>query len=156
MLVTEVTDAPTGSPSVPPAEGRLSLDQAAALVDFQPYVPTALGAPDRVAVSADRRLLSMSWGDGAGTIRLDQFDAMLSPKFWKTSVDPVLVRVDSGEGLWFPAPHEVVVLGESGEEVRVPARLAAQTLIWPIETRTLRLEGDLTQARALEIAASLR
>ena len=71
-------------------------------------------------------------------------------------MDPVLVQLDSGEGLWFPAPHEVVVLGESGEEVRVPARLAAHTLIWPIETRTLRLEGDLTQARALEIAASLR
>ncbi len=70
-------------------------------------------------------------------------------------MDPVLVQVDSGEGLWFPAPHEVVVLGESGEDVRVPARLAAQTLIWPVETRTLRLEGDLTQARALEIAASL-
>ena len=156
VLVTEVTDAPTGTPSVPSAEGRLSLDQAAALVDFQPYVPTALGAPDRVAVSSDRRLLSMSWGDGAGTIRLDQFDALLSPRFWKTSVDPVLVQLDSGEGLWFPAPHEVVVLGESGEDVRVPARLAAQTLIWPVETRTLRLEGDLTQARALEIAASLR
>ena len=156
VLVTEVTDAPTVRPSVPPAEGRLSLDQAAALVDFQPYVPTALGAPDRVAVSADRRLLSMSWGHGAATVRLDQFDALLSPRFWKTSVDPVLVQLDSGEGLWFPAPHEVVVLGESGEEVSVPARLAAQTLIWPVETRTLRLEGDLTQARALEIAASLR
>ena len=156
VLVTEVDDAPTDSASVPQAEGRLSLDQAAALVDFQPYVPAALGAPDRVAVSSDRLLLSMSWGDGAGTIRLDQFDALLSPRFWKTSVDPELVQVDSGEGLWFPAPHEVVVLGESGEDVRVPARLAAQTLIWPVETRTLRLEGDLTQARALEIATSVR
>ena len=66
VLVTEVTDAPTGHPDVPPAEGRLSLDQAAALVDFQPYVPTALGAPDRVAVSADRRLLSMSWATALG------------------------------------------------------------------------------------------
>jgi hypothetical protein len=98
----------------------------------------------------------MSWGHGAATVRLDQFDATLSPMFWKTSVDPVPVRVGPGEGLWSPAPHEVVVLGESGEQVRIPARLAAHTLIWPIETRTLRLEGDLTQARALEIAASLR
>jgi hypothetical protein len=156
VLVTEVTEAPTGTPTVPQAEGRLSLDQAAALVDFQPYLPTALGTPDRVAVSADRRLLSMSWGHGAATVRLDQFDAVLSPMFWKTSVDTRLVRVGSGDGLWFPAPHEVVVLGESGEEVRVPARLAAHTLVWPIETRTLRLEGDLTRARALEIADSLR
>ena len=37
------------------------------------------------------------------------------------------MRVGGHEGLWFPGPHEVVVLGESGEEETVPPRLAAQT-----------------------------
>jgi hypothetical protein len=151
-------DRPSGSPVVPRAEGDLTLDEAAALVDFEPSAPAKLGPPDAVSVSADRRLLSMSWSassTGAGTIRLDQFDAELAPMFWKMATEAAMVRVGSHDGLWFPVPHEVVVRGESGGEEAVPARLAAQTLIWADGDRTFRLEGDLTQARAVDIARSV-
>ena len=41
--------------------------------------------PDGVGVSADRRVVSLTWGAGADTIRLDQFDGTLDPAFWKSS-----------------------------------------------------------------------
>ena len=151
-------DIPSGSPVVPRAEAGLTLDEAAALVDFTPSVPEELGPPDAVSVSADRRLLSMSWAaatTGNGTIRLDQFDAEVAPYFWKLATEAVFVRVGELDGLWFPVPHEVVVLDESGHDQAVPARLAAQTLIWADGDRTFRLEGDFTQAEAIEIARSV-
>lgn len=158
VVVSPEPSQPTGSPDVPPAELGLTLDEAAALVDFHPYVPAQLGAPDAVEVSGDRRLLSMSWHaaePGAGVIRLDQFDAELSPVFWKLAYETEPLRVGAHEGLWFPVPHEVVVLDESGGEEVVPPRLAAQTLIWAEGDRTYRLEGDLALARAVEIAESV-
>lgn len=158
VVVTTGVPSPSGTPDVPRAGGRLTLEEATALVDFAASVPQRLGAPDGVSVSADRRLLSMSWeaaGPGTGVIRLDQFNAELSPLFWKQARSPVLVRVGTDEGLWFPEPHEVVVLDESGDEKTVPPRLAAQTLIWAEVARTFRLEGDLTRAQAVEIAESV-
>jgi hypothetical protein len=149
-------DEPSGSPVVPRAEGDLTLDEAAGLVDFEVSAPAELGPPDAVSVSADRRLVSMSWAaSGVGTIRLDQFDAEVSPVFWKMTPEAVYVRVGTLDGLWFPTPHEVVLLDESGDEDAVPARLAAQTLIWADGQHTFRLEGDLTQARAIEVARSV-
>ncbi len=156
VVVTTDPDAPTGSPEPPPVEADLSLAEAEALVGFHPYVPEQLGEPVGVGVSADRRAVSMSWGFGADVIRLDQFEAELSPFFWKTVLDSRPVRVGSHEGLWIAGPHELVVLDEAGEEESVPPRLAAQTLIWVDGTRTLRLEGDLTETAAVELARSVR
>jgi hypothetical protein len=162
VLVTEDPGAPTGEPDVPAADGGLTLDRAADRVGFRPYVPDALGPPDAVEVSADLGLLSMSWEVDGATIRLDQFDAGLSPTFWKSSREAHPVQVGQAEGLWFPVPHQVVLLVSSDDpdgpdaEVAVPPRLAGRTLIWPLAGRTLRLEGDLTLDRALEIAASAR
>jgi hypothetical protein len=159
VVVTTDPDAPTGSPEVPPVDGELTLDRAAALAGFRPEVPEQLGAPDGISVSADRRLVSMSWDAvtrGPGAIRLDQFDAELAPYFWKATREVELVRVGRHEGLWFPGPHEVVVLDESGEPEAVPPRLAAQTLIWADGPRTFRLEGELTLAEAVDLAESVR
>jgi hypothetical protein len=156
VVVTTDPDAPSGDPEPSLVEGELSLAEAEAIVGFRPRVPGQLGAPDAVSVSVDRRAVSMSWGSGARAIRLDQFDAELSPLFWKTVTDSSSVRVGSHEGLWIPAPHEVVVLGESGAEESVPPRLAAQTLIWADGPRTFRLEGELTLPEAVELAESVR
>lgn len=156
VVVTTDPDAPTGNPDTPAVEADLSLAEAEALVGFRPHVPEQLGTPAGVSVAADRRAVSMSWGSGADVIRLDQFEAELSPFFWKTVLDSRPVRVASHEGLWIPGPHELVVLDESGEEESVPPRLAAQTLIWVDGTRTLRLEGDLTETAAVELARSVR
>lgn len=154
-VVVERNDGPpSGTPSVPPAGDDLSLTEAAALVDFAPRVPTELGDPDQVTVSADRKLLSMSWGRNESTVRLDQFDGDVEPRFWKSVADAEFVTVGGGDGLWLPTPHQVALL-DGEREVMLPPRLAAQTLLWIEGGMTYRLEGPFTQAEAITVAESL-
>ena len=146
--------APTTTPSVPTAAPGMSLARAAALVGVEPVVPALLGAPDGVEVSADRRVLSLTWGQGADVVRLDQFAGRLDPVFAKTAATAEFVTLPGGRtGLWFEGPHQVVVLTATGAQETAPPRLAAQTLVWERDGVTLRLEGNLTQDRAVEIAS---
>ena len=146
-------------PSAPPpptAETGMTLDQAARLVGFTPATPAALGAPDGVEVSADFRLLSLTWSAGPdGAVRLDEFDAQLDFTFAKRAPGVEFVAVAGDFAMWFDEPHDVVVLNPDGSRRTETARLAGHTLIWMHGGTTMRLEGDLTKQRALEIAASV-
>jgi hypothetical protein len=155
-----VRHGPAPGPSVappPPTAGTTTgLDQAKELLAFNPMVPAALGSPQGVEVSADRRLLSMSWtNQGAGVVRLDQFDGRLDYVFAKTATGAEYTSVDGSFALWFDRPHEVVVLNSDGTRRTETARLAGNTLIWERGETALRLEGDLSLARAIEIARSV-
>ena len=72
-----------------------------------------------------------------------------------TSVEPVTVR---GASAYFLSgePHVVMLVDELGVGIPETARLARDVLVWEEDGRTVRLEGDLTQAEALELADSLR
>jgi len=143
------------APPPPTVGAETPLDEAARQVGFTPALPAALGAPQGVEVSADRRLLSLSWSGGPdGTVRLDEFDARLDYTFAKNSPGAEFVAVAGDFALWFDEPHDVVVLNPDGTPRRETARLAGHTLIWMHGGTTMRLEGDLTKQRALEIAAS--
>ena len=48
------------------------------------------------------------------------------------------------------------MLEPDGTARRETARLAGHTLIWERGTVTMRLEGDLTSARAVAVAETLR
>ena len=73
------TVGPSPTPQAPPRTGRtVTLAEARDLVNFPVGVPAALGTPERIAVSDDRRIVSMDWGSGAGQVHLDQFDGRLS------------------------------------------------------------------------------
>ena len=71
-----------------------------------------------------------------------------------TSIEPVTVR---GQRAYFLSgePHVVMLLDEFGVMYSESARLARDVLVWAENGRTVRLEGDLTNADALEIADSL-
>jgi len=148
------SSSPLATPSPPPsvAPGRLAAVRH--LVAFVPRLPAALGPPDGVEVSADRKVLSMSWNDpAAGVVRLDEFDGGLDYGFAKTAPGAEYLDVGGYGGLWFEQPHEVVwLLGETSRHD--PPRLAGHTLIWEQGGTTLRLEGDLTRERAVAIAES--
>lgn len=153
VMVREGT--PTGGdPSVPTEAPGMSLAEAAELVGFTPLVPTVLGAPEGVGVSDDGRVVSLTWGRDGHAVRLDEFTDGLHPFFWKTARDARRVDVAGGDGLWFATPHDIVVTRE-GKPETVPPRTAGPTLVWVVGDRTLRLEGDLTLARAVEIADSV-
>ena len=145
---------PSASVAPPPTAGAGSLAEARRLVAFVPLVPAALGPPDGVEVSSDRRVLSMTWTDPvAGVVRLDQFDGGLDYTFAKTASGVEFTSVGRDSALWFERPHEVVWLADDVAR-RQPPRLAGHTLIWEWGGTTLRLEGDLTLERARAVAES--
>lgn len=155
-VIVEQDPAERGPASPPPpvAEDR-SLTEAAAEAGFPVWVPVALGVPDGVTVTDDPRLVSMSWSGGElGTVRLDQFDARLDFSVLKSAPGVSYAAVGDADALWFAEPHEVVLLERDGTRRRESARLAGQTLIWTDGVTTLRLEGDLDLARAIEVAQS--
>jgi hypothetical protein len=146
---------PRSAPPAPTIASSTTLGAAKDLVNFQPVVPAALGPPDGVEVSQDRRLLSMSWDSVRdGPVRLDEFDGQLDAKFAKTAHGAEFTSVAGSFALWFSEPHSVVVLNPDGTSRTETARLAGHTLIWTNDSTTLRLEADISRARAIEIAAS--
>jgi hypothetical protein len=145
---------------VPTAKG-VSLDRARAMVDFTLGVPDALGAPDHVSVSADRRVVSMEWGSGPDRIHLDQFDGRLSWVFVKRVWSQVTPTAVGGrDAAWIADTHEIVYTDRDGTERRAEARISGPCLVWErltgSDTVTLRLEGDLSMERAVVIAESVR
>jgi hypothetical protein len=149
--------SPSGPASAPPeVPSDRTLTSAAAEVGFPVSVPTGLGEPDGVEVSADRRLVSMSWSDDSGgVVRLDQFDGRLDFAFAKRTPGVTYASVGAADALWFEEQHEVVLLEADGSRRTESARLAGHTLIWPEGPTTMRLEGELSLARAVEIAESV-
>ena len=155
LVRDEPGPAPSTAPPPPGATTDLTLTEAAALVPFRPAVPTALGDPDGVEVSADRRVLSLTWETDDGTVRLDQIGARLDYAFAKSATGVQFVTVAGDFALWFPEPHEVVALEPDGTERRLTARLAGHTLIWERGTVTMRVEGDLSQQQAVALAETV-
>ncbi|HXH77481.1 hypothetical protein [Nocardioides sp.] len=154
VLVVEDQPPTTAEPTVPAEPQGLSLQRAGTLAGFTPLVPAELGAPDGVSVSADRYRVSLSWGSGADTVRLDQFEGTLDPVFWKMVTDAQIITIDAGDALWLPTPHGVSVVADDGSRRRLAPRTAAPTLVWTQGDLTLRLEGDQSLERAIEIADS--
>jgi hypothetical protein len=64
------------------------------------------------------------------------------------------VTIGVGDALWLPTAHHVTVVAVDGTTQQLAPRLAAPTLVWPQGLLTLRLEGDHTLERAIEIADS--
>lgn len=148
------SSAPPYSAPPPPAATGSTLDEARRLVRFTPVLPRKLGQPDGVAVSPDRRVLSMTWRTDDGVLRVDEFDGRIEPAFLKSSADVEYVTVGTGPALWFPEPHQVVVLAPDGRTHQEPPRLAGHTLIWEYDGVTLRMEGDISRDRSVTIAES--
>ena len=165
VVVQEQVSAPAPQSASGPA-GPLGdlivipLEQAAAAVTFPLVRPALLPAPASVAVSADRRLVTMSWSgsDLPGAtpeVRLDQLSGTLPPYFFKKYYPDVdFTRVGDGEALWLRQPHPIVVVGADGSERSETARLSGPALIWQSGSVTLRLEGIDDLASAAEIAES--
>jgi hypothetical protein len=132
-----------------------SVAEAAQQAGFPLYVPTALGEPDGVEVADDGRRVSMSWGSGADTVRLDQLAGTLDFTVVKQAPRLQFATVDGSDVLWLPTAHRVALLDTDGE----PAgsfRVADRTMLVPRGESTLRLEGPLTFAEAADLARSLQ
>jgi hypothetical protein len=155
VRVERGSSGPSGAPPPPDVAQDWSVSEAAVAVDFTLSVPEELGDPGGVEVSPDRRLVSMSLAtDEDGVVRLDQFDARFDFSVLKRAPGVFYAAVGGTDALWFEEPHEVVLLEPDGSRRTESARLAGHTLIWLDDVTTLRLEGDLSLERAVEIAES--
>ncbi|MCX5258084.1 hypothetical protein OOK27_28885 [Streptomyces canus] len=177
----EVRYDPSAVPSpgaeVPGCGSSVSLAQAERRAGFEPLVPSALGAPDVVTVTAEprgRSLVSLCWRERGDTIRLDEYRARLDIGFAKSVREqPEWLSLDGDSSelggahdtaLWFPRPHLLSfwLVDTAGSHYTREQRTAGATLLWmhgsgvpDVPDVTLRLEGVASKARAVEIAKSL-
>jgi hypothetical protein len=154
VVVQQVPSGPTTAPQ-PPAASGLSLAEAGRQARFIPVVPAELGTPDGVDVSADKRIVAMSWQTSGGTVRLEQFLGQVSTMYIKRISNQVeFLQVDGRDALWFKSPHELVYVDKRGIEHTAQARAAGPTLVWQYDDLTFRLEGIPDKTRAAAIATS--
>ncbi|MET7730968.1 hypothetical protein ABZT02_06330 [Streptomyces sp. NPDC005402] len=168
---------PSPGAEVPGCGRSVSLAQAGRRAGFEPLVPTALGAPDVVTVTAEprgRSLVSLCWRERGRTVRLDEYRARLDIGFTKSVREQpewLSLRGDSSDlgavndtALWFPRPHLLSfwLVDAAGSQYTRERRTAGPTLLWMHRRDvaagpdvTLRLEGVSSKARAVEIAKSL-
>lgn len=148
-------DEPSGSPEVPAVSGGPSVAEAAAQATFPLLVPGALGEPDGVEVAAGGGRVSMTWGRGEQTVRLDQLTG--GPDFAVVKQAPRLrfATVAGRDVLWLPTAHRVAMLDADGD----PAggfRAADRTMLVLADRSTLRLEGADSFAEAADLVRTLR
>ena len=176
--------APVTTPS-PSATNRLpgqglGLGQAATLDDarddaeFTLAEPTDLGPPDAVFVggpslrgqvsfvyAARPELPASDLLDGAGLL-ITQNAGGTDPGLANKLVDSGIARVeavtvDGAPGYWISgAPHWFWYLDPAGQVIEEGRRLVGDTLVWERDGILYRIEGDITKARALEIASTIR
>ncbi len=153
---------------------RTTLAGAQAGARFQVLVPTdpSLGPPDEVylndtvpggevsfvyrtrpglptASKTDVGILVM---EIQGTTDSNFFGKMIGPGTTLTEV-----RVNGGPGYWIEgSPHVFFFTDAQGAVRDEDMRLATNTLLWQQGDRTIRIEGPLTEAQALQIAASMQ
>jgi hypothetical protein len=158
-LRDEPAPGPRGAGTLP-GEAPMTLAAARARVSFPVVVPSALGPPDRVAVSDDGRVVTLSYdaAQARPAVRIDQFAEQLAPFFAKFVDSRLAESVDVGgkRGLWVRVAHDVAYVDRTGTVQPDTVRLAARTLIWTDGTTTVRLEGLETKERAIAVARSAR
>ena len=153
---SDADDAPvvpeTPLPDAEPTDLASAREQAA----FEIAVPSLLGAPDRVVVADDARVVSLLYDRPRHPVRLDEFDGNLETVFAKTiAVTGVSAPVDGDTAWWLPGPHTVRYVDRDGVVRDETARLATSTLIWESGGVSYRLEADVSKAEAVRIAESL-
>lgn len=153
------TQPPGRSPS-PAGSRELTLEQARAAVAFPIGVPSVLGAPERITVTDDHRVVGMDWTVDGRPVHLDQFDGTISWVFVKQNWSIVTpTDVAGADAVWLADPHEIVYVDRDGIERHETARLSGPSLIWQptLDGRelTVRLEGITGLEQARTIAESL-
>jgi hypothetical protein len=154
--------------------GYSTLPNASAAVKWHLLVPSSLGQPDEVylqmpadgpphgevtLVYSARPNIPTSAQTGVAVLITEARGSVNTDFFGKTlgadtTMDPVTVA--GHQGYWFSGtPHIFVFIDGAGNPRFETSRLATNTLLLDDGGTIVRIEGDLTKAQALQIAASL-
>ena len=126
----------------------LALDQDPDAVYLDPSVPGGMvtlgyGADDDGYALLITQLLATT-------------DEQAVTKLLTPSTNVESVTVEGEPGFWIEGdPHVVILFNQDGDLVEDSARLAANTLLYIVGNRTVRIEGGLSLGQALEVAAAL-
>jgi hypothetical protein len=151
-----------------------TLPQARAALKWSLLVPASLGSPDEAylqspsdapsggevtLVYAARPGVPAAGETGVGVLVTEARGSVNSNYFGKT-IGPgttiEIVSVAGGAGYWIAGAPHIFGFNDSAGNVRFETlRLATNTLILDVAGTVVRIEGNLTKAQALEIAASL-
>ena len=148
--VETLPNAPHRSP-IAGLAGPMSVEDATDRAGFNLILPPKHGrmyAQDGIVATyiRPRVVLTEARGD-LGTTK-----KFVSPQ---THLEPV--RVNDHDGMWITgAPHVVMFFDSQGRGQAKDVRIAGNTLVWAYGSVTLRIEGPITRAEALRLAASIR
>lgn len=180
MRITRTTTVPTPSPLPPgPIGRRLGLGTATTLADARKgvgwpvLVPAALGQPDEVylqtaaptggevaLVYGPSTGLPLAGETGASVLITEARGSVNEQFFGKivgdgTTITPVTVA--GNQGWWIAGtPHVFFLTDSNGDVVGETLRLATNTLLLDVNGTVVRIEGNLTEQQAEQIAGTLR
>jgi hypothetical protein len=171
VIVNRVPSTPSVSPATSLDLGRrATLADAQSAVKFTVAVPSVLGSPDAVYVASgipggevalaykSRPGIPLVRQTGLGVL-ITEFRGDLVPEFLGKEVGPgttlTETRVNGDPGWWIAGEPHIVLVRIAGSDQEEMLRLAANTLIWEHQGVTYRIESGLTDAEAMQIAASL-
>jgi hypothetical protein len=179
--ITHTSTLPTPSPRPSgPIGQRLGLGSPTTLADARDGVtwpvllPSSLGTPDEVYLqtTADAPTggeVTLVYGPGTGlpvagetgaSVLITEARGQVDEQFFGkiiaggTTVTPVTVA--GNQGWWISgAPHVFFFIDSSGQVRSETLRLATNTLVLNVGGTVVRIEGNLTEQQAEQIAASL-
>ena len=162
VTLTIVDDLPSSAELKPPSGLEVTLEEARLGVDFP--VSTLGGDPDAIFLdlSVPGGMVTLGYGsDGNGyKLLITQLqahtDTSAVQKLLAGSTSVSVVEVAGDDAFWIEGdPHVVILFDRNGDVIEDSARLAGNTLLFVRDDRTIRIEGSLTLAEALEIAERL-
>ena len=174
-----VLPTPSAQPPGPLGErlglgGPTTLSGAQKIVAWPVMIPSSLGSPDEVylqlppdgpsrgevtLVYSTRPGIPVSGQTGVAVL-VTEARGGINDQFFGKMLGPdatlEVVTVGGHRGYWIAgSPHVFIFLDANGNFRDETLRLATNTLILDEGGTVVRIEGNLTKARALEIAASL-
>jgi hypothetical protein len=148
--VETLPNAPHRSP-IAGLDGPMSLEDATDRAGFNPILPPKHGpiyADDGILATyiAPRVVLTEARSE------LGFSKKVVSPQ---TTLEPLMVNDHAG--MWIRgAPHVVMYRDSEGRGYEKHVRIAGNVLVWAYGSVTLRIEGPITRAEALALAATVR
>jgi hypothetical protein len=120
-----------------------------------------VGAPDEVYISDDvpGGQVTFVWGtrQEARLLMTQSPGSPFAEKMLQPDSETERTDVNGQRAIWFfGEEHFFVFRDRNGELQEDTGRLVGNTLLWEVGDLTVRIEGDLSQKQALEIARSVR
>lgn len=158
---------PTVLPSILDLPGRVTLEEAQGLVSFQIRLPAEIPAPDRVFVpefpwrgEASEGVV-LAWMNNSRRdqveIILYEFKNVAEEIVFSKFIDRNLsnAEVNGNRAVWAQGPHMLYMLYDDRSYPEIRRIIDKDVLIWTDEEITYRLETNLEQEDAVELAESI-